>query len=707
VGDTLRSTLDLESILTYLLKEISEALRETEQNPPCSIMLLDKNQGLRLAAALGVSHKRHRDFDVAARLALEKRAPQVFQGTNQHGPTTSYPIIVQWPQRGEEVVGIINLGLIPHDLEFFKDLANHAALGIVNAKLYHELELSKMALETRVNQLKTLSLMGMALQRNALSYDDFQGENNKLLARCLARIGFDRVLVYEYDPPKRLLHSGVDNSLRGVTAPPEVSLAKIDDDSQIMRTLFLEGLQYPPFHILPARRERTPAENRLLETLGVADGQAALARLVENNATRGLVFASKPGLTLEDGEALSMFVLHAGMIMEHLNLTRKFQDKTQRMTLIHEIGLSFSLADSFEAREEAAQKALAGLTQVLRASEISVYTYADSTRTLELLANTSVTAGPGRKPAPMINLKHSRIMGEVVLTALGTGGTRPLILNDLTAKLGHRCKKRFHTRSYLGVPIFGGGNLLGIMNVTDKLDGSEFTQDDAELAQITAVLLAAVLQNITLLRRVEEQTLDAVRSVVQTAEAGPFQLRRGRTRKKAETAADLARVMGISDKEAERVGHLVWLKEFSHIEQHSRPSLSGLQSAGLPSWVNQWLPLLEWPVPAGVREAAPPYRISPRVASSADLPQRIIPVAEFFVSGYLGLRASRRPKLDRFLLDVLADTAADLDREVVAALLRGLIRGDIRNGQRRVKLEPQALNRLKREVSAGSLKALP
>ncbi len=151
---------------------------------------MDKNHGLQTEAEINGAHERREEFEEAGRQVLIHRSIQTRYPEDDERRIVSYPIFVNSIDHGHQVAGILNVGGNPKDLEFFQDLANQAALGIVHAKLVHELERSRQALEGKVEELMVLSLMGMALQRNALVYDDFQRENLKLLARCLTQIAF-------------------------------------------------------------------------------------------------------------------------------------------------------------------------------------------------------------------------------------------------------------------------------------------------------------------------------------------------------------------------------------------------------------------------------------------------------------------------------------------------------------------------------------
>ena len=687
VGNTIRSTLDLAEVLSYLLKEISEALKQTEKQLPCSVMLMDQQLGLRTVAESLIDKGRRYDFEVAAHLALEKRNVQVFQAGEPHGPTTSYPIIVTWPDRGEEVVGIINIGTVPVDLDFFRDLAGQASMGILNAKLLHEVDQSKSAMEHKVNQLMTLSLMGMAMQRNALTREDFNHENRMLLARCLARIKFDRVFVYRLDVENSSLTSGVDNSLRGNDCPATINLDGLTEHSVFLRPFVDKMDSFSPVVFFSAINDLESAEQQILETLNVHGGEVAIAKMSEGERDNEIVIAVKNRIDPEDVEALSMFVLHAGLIMENLHLTRLFQEKTERLTMVYEMGLNLAVAASPEASNKAVQEALNDLTDILRASEISLYTYGKN-KSLTLMSFTSATASPGHEPLQKPRKRDSGIMNLVIDQAKKTGKPEPLVINDLRKNPNYRPRKRFTTKAYLGLPLFCGGKLLGIMNLTGKLDRDDFSRDDAELAQITAGILSSFLHYFSLIQGLKDRTLETIKSMIEVLESAKPGPGRGHSRRVAEIAAGLAGIMGAGEQEMVGIRQEALIHDFKNLSAptgHPQPP-EPFRSLGLI--MGDWLKHLEQ---AGF------FRPGSRRDGDRTkdfLLGKVLTLSEVFETSWLGVPPRNRPGLEQVLLDIIIRTDRDFDIDAVEALLIGLSRGELKSGRRRITPERKVFENL-------------
>ncbi|MEW6262973.1 MAG: diguanylate cyclase [Thermodesulfobacteriota bacterium] len=493
IAETLKGRLDLDQVLTYTLKEIAETLPLNGNGAPCSIMIMEAGRGLRIAAEQNITAERRRDFDVAAHLAAQKKAVHSFPENAKHGPTVSFPILLDRPEREQEILGVVNLGLVPSDLDFIKDILNQAALGILNAKLYRELELAKTSLEKKVNQLLALTQMDMNLQRQGVTKADFEAENKKLLANSLVRIGFERVWIFNLDPESSRIQEAVSSDLAGVRPPEGLALSDLGLRVQTWLSAAKEAKPATPVEIIKIASPATAAQRRTLRRLGFKQGELAVTTLLEGEAARGIILAAKETVLPEDLETLTLFGLHAGLITQNLKVTRLYQDKARRLSLLHDLGLKLAWARSIEERSDAISAAVSELTKIMGASEISVYTVAASGRSYELAALASNTASPGREPARMIKVEKAVLMTEVLNRALKTGRAEPMIDNDLKKRLGRRLRKRFSTTAYLGTPIMAGGRVVGLLNVTDKLDGNPFTPADAELAQITSGILAAFI----------------------------------------------------------------------------------------------------------------------------------------------------------------------------------------------------------------------
>jgi len=697
VSDTLRGMLDLDEILTFLVQEIAAALRQNDWEPPCSVVLMDKNRGLVPAADLNLTPENRKEFEESARLALEKRTIQVIPEQEGRKGVTSYPIILDSPSRGQAVVGIINIGTVPADLAFFQELANQAALGIVNAKLFHEVEASKTALEKKVNELTVLSLMDMALQQNALKFDDFQTENRKLLARCLVQIGFDRVLIYKYDADAQVLHSGVDGSLRGENAPEIVSLKGLDAENAFIQAVIRKRVDGPEPIIIFSLTENLKGRNKkMIKALDLGRGQAAVTRISKAGKIKELVIVGKSQISEDDRDGLAIFLLHAGLVMENLNLSQMYQDKSSRLTLIHETVMHLANAGSTGARTSAAEQALKKLTGVLQAAEISIYSFKEKNRILDLIAYASASAKPGREPSRQVKLKDSKIMNRVITAAKKSGRSAPLVLDDVKEVLGAESKKRFATSSYLGIPLFGGGRIIGIMNVADKLDHSSFSKDDVELAQVTAGLLASVLQNMIMFSYLEGEGIKLIYNVIRVLENQAGRGAKGRAERMVELAARLAATLDLNQDEIAFIRRAAFFHALNKLEHEKDLGPSGETINAGARVLSEWL--ISHLDPSNFLDGS----VRPGQGPKQALAQEIISVADNFNSCYLA-RPRKKPSLAAALADMLPETDHLQRVGMIEALFRIALRGEITFGRRKIRPSPEDFEYLKDLLASPSM----
>jgi signal transduction histidine kinase len=68
-----------------------------------------------------------------------------------------------------------------------------------------------------------------------------------------------------------------------------------------------------------------------------------------------------------------------------------------------------------------------------------------------------------------------------------------------------------HMTSFLGVPILAGERQLGQIYLTDKIDATEFTEDDEKIIQMLAAYAAAAIQNARLYQHLKERDIALTR----------------------------------------------------------------------------------------------------------------------------------------------------------------------------------------------------
>ncbi len=126
-------------------------------------------------------------------------------------------------------------------------------------------------------------------------------------------------------------------------------------------------------------------------------------------------------------------------------------------------------------------------TELLGAERGSLLLFDEGTRELEVKA----VVGPHAEDA-----RASRIpLGEGVSGSVLNDG-RALVVKDVRATGWNtaRTGRSYKTDSFISFPIIIGGRKVGVLNVTDKVDGSVYDEFDLDLLEMIAPQMALALE---------------------------------------------------------------------------------------------------------------------------------------------------------------------------------------------------------------------
>ncbi len=95
---------------------------------------------------------------------------------------------------------------------------------------------------------------------------------------------------------------------------------------------------------------------------------------------------------------------------------------------------------------------------------------------------------------------HNSIAGQVI----ESGG--PLLVKDIEqdARIKQGSRERYKTKSFISVPIMLEDRLKGVMNISDKIKGTAFTEDDLNLVQSIMNSAAIVIERTLLYDRAKD-----------------------------------------------------------------------------------------------------------------------------------------------------------------------------------------------------------
>ena len=185
-------------------------------------------------------------------------------------------------------------------------------------------------------------------------------------------------------------------------------------------------------------------------------------------------------------ERVELFLSHASLFYQNLYEKQKLEEKARSLELLYEIGNKLSSIRDEERLLDAILQAILKYLPVDRCSLMIVdekKKYLSVKRAIGIhgvdIAKIKVPLGEG-------------IAGHVAM------GTRPLLIKDISAE-EHLIsmvpdKNNFRTNSLLVVPLVSSGEVIGVINASNRRDHSPFSEEDMELLSKIGSEIAAVLQ---------------------------------------------------------------------------------------------------------------------------------------------------------------------------------------------------------------------
>ena len=134
----------------------------------------------------------------------------------------------------------------------------------------------------------------------------------------------------------------------------------------------------------------------------------------------------------------------------------------------------------------------------LHIDRISIFIYDENIKALKIVDSTSIK----KEFFPDLNIPLSnKIMGDVFKK-----GTT-LLVKDITAKpkLGRYKKLRYKTKSFVTSPIKVKDTVIGVINFSDKTDGTAFSPEDVQILETIAFHLSEAYENAQFYKQILEK----------------------------------------------------------------------------------------------------------------------------------------------------------------------------------------------------------
>lgn len=169
---------------------------------------------------------------------------------------------------------------------------------------------------------------------------------------------------------------------------------------------------------------------------------------------------------------------------------------------------------------------------------------------------------PGEVVAQTIQTLGHGVAGQVAQTGLPLRVTRQA--GQLVAAERAMLKGHYRTNSWLSVPLFIGQEIFGVINATDKLDGSDFTREDEQLLMTLAEKAGIKLENQALYEGIYSNLIDTLNALVTTLEAkDPYT--HEHSRRVTAYAVELGRHIGLAEEELEMLSFAGMLHDIGKI----------------------------------------------------------------------------------------------------------------------------------------------
>ena len=567
VGQALASIPDPDELLNVILQETCRVLEVNE----ASFFLSDEQTGdvvfragtgewaerlvgVRLAPGQGIAGwvAEHGEPLLIRDAQSDPRLSTVFDEIT--GLVTQSVLCVPLMIKGH-VIGAVEAlnkpgaGFTTDDVALLRSLAASAAASIENVQLFEEADRLHQQTETQLAHTIQAYSEIRALQETTdalLSSLDLQVVLNQIVNSAVSALGYQAAMLAEYDEQAQAL------PVRAIAADPALVAAFEERVGLQVLDTFVTMDQMENLAVRAAQEGAIATTHDLFDlfrpwvtpemarTIQTAAGIHTLATipLMARDRLVGNMFAGsrKRHLSEADLDSLRRLANQAAMAIEHARLYQHPRESRDRVAERSE-ALEKRLSEISRLQQLALE--LGKLTSGANLQEVFKRLTEHTATLLQAMSSAVLLYDPRRRelvcqaPAfgvPLDVIREYRIpltKDSPAWAAWESGST--LAINDvdhapLVQALGlEKLAQRMGLRSTLLSMLCVGGQSVGVLQVSDKRDGSDFTPDDARLLEISASQSAIAIQNARFsqtIRAYQEQQVDAERMAAMADIAG-------------------------------------------------------------------------------------------------------------------------------------------------------------------------------------------
>lgn len=497
VSQFVNTSNQLDEILGFLLKNIHKNVGNDEEDFSATVMLLDEHKNLQTKAT--IRNLPEKNVLPLAKKVMKSGAPIELKASNGDSDISSFPIQYHNASKKRVGVGVCTMNMIPPDKDFVMDLVEVASTAIKNAKINNDLENNTANLERRLgeNQLtrKTIEIIQNSSRGRAGSWMN----GLEIAAKNLSSLGVRKVLGYGFDPhSKRLVHG--KSSFKQPKVPASVSISHLTRNSKIGKILTRnKSKSRNRMYIFQTEDKLLPEDRSLIKTWKLKCPVAICPILIEKQV-HGCLAMENPTWLSESVESVRNFVEQINLAFENVHLDNKYLEKTNRLVLLSNLIRAAHDVNKESLLKKFLTSNMGKLATILNSRQISVYRMDEKSKVYELYA---FYRKFGRPPPKKVALVQGRLMEHVRKRFGLTKKNEPVCVPDVRKVLKSESRDQYGAMNYIGVPIADPGRasgskktFIGILNITEKLDGKKYDDDDMDLASSVGSLISLSLKNV-------------------------------------------------------------------------------------------------------------------------------------------------------------------------------------------------------------------
>lgn len=264
----------------------------------------------------------------------------------------------------------------------------------------------------------------------------------------------------------------------GVFAEQEIQISISAEDARLIEAVQKEN----PLEF----RERQTGKNggQMINLFPIAVG---------DKIRRGLVVGDD--LSAENKKKrIARFVQNLSTELEILRLREEIEQQSRTTGAVQKLNETLKNIDNEDFWTMLAQVS----AELMRAERGSLLFFDDKTKSF------TVKAAVGNR-ADIIKQEKSEDLGESVARKTLNGGQPIVIKNIKTSAFSPApLNREYKTNSFISYPIIIGGRRIGVLNITDKIDGGSYDERDLELLHTFTPQIAVALDRTSLQRKAGE-----------------------------------------------------------------------------------------------------------------------------------------------------------------------------------------------------------